>query len=79
MNSPPSHHKNIFTSGIGLTQTYEPAKLKELVPPLTFYACGDKNTIRAYVNTPATAKLAIVERNKYVQVVGFSFLAQKTP
>ena len=26
-----------------------------------FYACGDKNTIREYVNTPATAKLAIAE------------------
>ena len=26
-----------------------------------FYACGDKNTIRANVNTPATAKLAIAE------------------
>ena len=26
-----------------------------------FYACGDKNKIRSYVNTPATAKLAIPE------------------
>ena len=42
MNSPPSHNKKTFTSGIVVTQTYEPAKLKELVPPLTFYACGDK-------------------------------------
>ena len=45
----------------------------------SFYACGDKNTIRAYVNTPATAKRAIAVRNKYVQVVGFSILPQKTP
>ena len=26
-----------------------------------FYACGDKNMIRAYVNTPATAKIALAE------------------
>ena len=29
-------------------------------------ACGDKNTIRADVNTPATTELALVERNKYL-------------
>ena len=26
-----------------------------------FYACRDKSTLRTYVNTPATAKLAIAE------------------
>ena len=29
-----------------------------------FSECGDKNTIHAYVNTPATAKLRIKETNK---------------
>ena len=36
-----------------------------------FYACGDKNTIRAYVNTPTTAKLTIKERNKDHQLLRF--------
>ena len=28
---------------------------------INYYACRDKNTIRAYVNTPAMAELAISE------------------
>ena len=39
----------------------------------------DKNTLRAYVNTPATAKIAIAGRHKHVHHVAFSFLPQKTP
>ena len=39
----------------------------------------DKNTLRAYVNTPATAKLAIAGRHKYVHHAALSFLPQKTP
>ena len=38
----------------------------------------DKNMIRAYVNTPATAKIAIGETNRYVHPLAFSFLPQKT-
>ena len=26
-----------------------------------FYACGEKNTVRAHINTPATEKLALAE------------------
>ena len=29
-----------------------------------FSACGDKNMIHAYVNTPATAKLRVKENNR---------------
>ena len=35
-------------------------KLEENQP---FSACGDKNTKRAFVNTPATAKLRVKENN----------------
>ena len=38
----------------------------------------DKNTLRAYVNTPARAKLAIAGRHKHDHHVAFSFLPQKT-
>ena len=43
-----------------------------------FYACGDKNTICAYVNTPATAKLAISEKQKCDHSFRFSKGSQKT-
>ena len=34
--------------------------------------------IRAYVNTPATAKLAIEETSCYIHPLAISFLPQKT-
>ena len=43
-----------------------------------FYAFGDKNTLRAYVNTPATAKLAIAEKQKCDHSFGFFKGSQKT-
>ena len=42
-----------------------------------FYACGDKNTIRANVNTPATAKLAIADKNKQSDHFPFFSASQK--
>ena len=43
-----------------------------------FYACGDKNTIRAYVNTPATATLAIGDENKQADRFPFFSASRKT-
>ena len=43
-----------------------------------FYAWRDKKIIRVYVNTPATAKLAIEETSHYIHPLAFYFLPQKT-
>ena len=40
--------------------------------------CRDQNTIRAYVNTPATAKLDIAVTYRQAQLVGFFVGSQKT-
>ena len=43
-----------------------------------FYACRDKKLIRAYVNTPATVKIAKAELYKVNHCFGFSKGSQKT-